>query len=107
MGEYFYIANLDKQEFIDPSDFGAPIKLGGLMRTQFSGVLPYLLCKSRNTDKRTEYYYYGRWESDSIAFVGDTSPLYRTITSSDSYEKIGELLAVEYNYFAREQLIEY
>jgi len=108
MGEYYRIVNTDSDEWIDPSDFREPIKLGGLMRSSFLGILAYLLCESKNSYlNNEEWTFAGAWGYDSIVIVGDTHPLYSTVEENNKYTNVSEQFAAEYNNFAQEQILEY
>jgi hypothetical protein len=77
MGQYHYIVNLDKKEFVNPGKFGDGLKLMefGLSGRGAMAALAVLLSNSRhmgggdlNSDD-TEYY--GRWAGDRIVIAGD------------------------------------
>lgn len=108
MGEYYRIVNTDSQEWIDPDDFGEPIKLGGLMRSNFLGILAYLLAESKNSYlDNEENAFAGAWRHESVVVVGDTHPLHSTVEDDDTYTHISNQFAAEYNRFAQEQLLQY
>lgn len=81
MGQYHYLVNLDKREFIDPHELGCGLKLG----EQFSAHGPascllFLLNCSIGRgggDIHPEYHpktvrpYIGRWVGDRVCWVGD------------------------------------
>lgn len=80
MGQYFYVANLDKREYLHPHKFGDGLKLyefgfsgGGTM-----AALALLL----STDRKGEWR--GRWLGDRVAIVGDYAK------HEPSYEEISE-----------------
>jgi hypothetical protein len=77
MGQYHYICNLDKKEYLHPHDFGDGLKL---MEFGCSGEgtllgLTILLAASNGRgggDLRSEdTEYVGRWVGDRLAIIGD------------------------------------
>jgi len=78
MGQYYKIVNIDKQEFISPSDFGSGVKL---MEFAYPGkpsmalsALAILLADGNNRgggDLRSDNSVIGSWKYDRIAVVGD------------------------------------
>lgn len=72
MGQYFVICNLDKREFLTPSDFGHGSKLGeiGLSGGGALAGLCLLLALS-GSSWYTGTPIHGRWAGDRIAIMGD------------------------------------
>ncbi len=68
MGQYFYVVNLDKQEYLHPHDLDDCLKLGEFCHTL--DVLSYLLADSYGYVKSAEI---GRWRGDRIVVAGDYS----------------------------------
>lgn len=79
MGQYHYIVNLDKQEFIHPHKLGAGLKLWEQAASGYPLTALLLLLAvsngrgggdfSEETDEHTELI--GSWGGDRIAIVGD------------------------------------
>lgn len=85
MGQYFYIANLDKREYLHPHKLGMGLKLWEICANSGAGVVPYMLRKSdeggggdQNDDKAK---WCGRWAGDRIVVIGDydSSKLFQEI----------------------------
>jgi hypothetical protein len=78
MGQYYKIVNIDKQEYISPSDFGSGVKL---MEFAYPGnpsmvlsALAILLADGNNRgggDLRSDNSVIGNWKYDRVAIVGD------------------------------------
>jgi len=78
MGQYYKIVNIDKQEYISPSDFGSGVKL---MEFAYPGkpsmalsALAILLADGNNRgggDLRSDNSVIGSWKYDRIAVAGD------------------------------------
>lgn len=72
MGEYFYIINLDKGEYLHPHMFGFGLKFG-----EVHGIagpmhgLTYLICDGEPPPREPLF---GSWVGDRIIFAGDYSP---------------------------------
>ena len=89
MGQYFLLANLDKQEYVHPHHIGGLLKLWEWCANRQAGVIPYLLRKSSETgggdvDDPEKLLYAGRWASDRIVLIGDydQSKLYDTVVDT-------------------------
>lgn len=88
MGQYFYIANLDKKEWLNPHTLGMGLKLWEICANRGAGVLPYLLRKSDEggggDQNDPDAKFAGRWAGDRIVVIGDydSSNLYEEINKS-------------------------
>jgi hypothetical protein len=77
MGQYHYICNLTKKEYIDPRTFDAGLKMLEQVHSKMTAALFLLLCCSNErgggdaplTDKTAPLL--GRWAGDRVAVVGD------------------------------------
>jgi hypothetical protein len=103
MGQYFYIVNLDKKEYLHPHKMGSGLKLWEICASNLPRVLPLLLRQSseggggdyhgENTD------IVGRWAGDRITVVGDydESKLYNE--AKESYKEISNLVRPVFDEF--------
>ena len=93
MGEYFYVANLDKKEYLHNHRFGGGLKLGEIALSGgcAAGALILLLAQG---ERRM-----GRWRGDRIVVVGDydESGLYKECqeTYRDISKEVVEELRAE------------
>lgn len=74
MGQYFYIVNLDKREYLDPLEIGCGMKLWEIAANPCLNVLALLLRQSSEGgggDIRKPYASAGRWAGDRLVIVGD------------------------------------
>ena len=74
MGQYFYIVNLTKREYIDPHRLDCGLKLIEIVASDLLNVLGLLLRQSSETgggDIQKDYRTAGRWAGNRIAIVGD------------------------------------
>ena len=74
MGQYFYIVNLDRKEYLDPINLGGGMKLLEIASNPCLAVLALLLRKSNETgggDIHKPYANAGRWAGERIVIVGD------------------------------------
>lgn len=69
MGQYFYIVNLDKKEFLHPHKFGDGLKLWEIGCSSMGTLagLTLLLGTSSGIDSELA----GRWAGNRIAIIGD------------------------------------
>ena len=93
MGQYFYVINLTKKEYLYPHKFGDGLKLmefGASGRGTMLGLALLLRQSSEGGggDYHGEHEYLGRWAGDQIAIVGDydESNLYQI--ADESYTDI-------------------
>lgn len=104
MGQYFIIANMDKRQYIDPSNFkthnedAGYSKLHHICKHIVGGVLPFLLA--------TEDYYpcMGMWAGDRIIVIGDESPRYidKIEEITTGWHEVTREVAASYLDFVRE-----
>ena len=79
MGQYHYLVNLDKKQFVHPHQIGNGLKLreqAGWDYSTATALVMLLAASSRdggrgNGDFRAEHSLVGSWAGDRIAFVGD------------------------------------
>ena len=90
MGQYFFIANLDKKEYICTWDVDSGAKFLEILCNNIARLVPYLLRKSDeggggDIDNFNELEYCGRWACDRIVIIGDydSSELYSEIREFD------------------------
>lgn len=115
-GQYYSLANLDTNEYIDPWTAGSGAKLWELCMNDVTKLLPYLLAQGANgsggdphvpwgpfgtEDDEVDWEAYydtlddasancGRWAGDRITVVGDydESGLYQTVRDSGEWTEI-------------------
>jgi hypothetical protein len=86
MGQFHYICNIDKMEYLKPSAFGDGLKL--LDHRYVLDGLGVLLAASngKGSGDYSSSKFAGRWAGDRIATIGDyfdeEDPLYATIQST-------------------------
>jgi hypothetical protein len=108
MGEYFYILNLDKKQYLHPHQLGSGLKLWEICASSAPGVLPYLTSQSNDFveyhKKQDNLILMGTWSGDRIITVGDydQSGLYGI--AEETYENISLKLREEYEKFMGEPL---
>lgn len=93
IGQYFYVVNLTKREFLHPHKLGSGLKLWELCASSASGVIPYLLRKSDEggggdqNDSKAKWC--GHWAMDNIAVIGDydSSRLFQEIDGDEEKPK--------------------
>jgi hypothetical protein len=68
MGQYFYVVNLTKKQYLHPHDFEEGLKLGEFPDTL--ALLSYLLSDSYGFVKHSLI---GAWKGDSVQVAGDYS----------------------------------
>jgi hypothetical protein len=83
MGQYYYIVNLDKQEYLYPHKLGSGLKFGEILSTKVPQVLVFLLHQSTDNGYVEGYKNAGRWAGDRITVVGDYD-------DSNLYQKVAE-----------------
>jgi hypothetical protein len=76
MGQYHYLINLSKKQFVHPHQIGNGLKLREQIGHEFSTstVLVMLLAASSGRgggDFRSQHPLVGSWAGDKIAFIGD------------------------------------
>ena len=95
MGQYFYIVNLDKKEYLHPHCFGDGLKLMefGCSSNGTMTALTFLLRKSDDGgggdfNEFESYPIVGSWAGDRIVIIGDydSSRLYQE--ADDTYKNI-------------------
>lgn len=104
MGQYFYVVNLDKREYIKPHNFGQGAKLGEFIGDS-NGVmaaLGMLLTSGEGYGDRDDRIV-GRWAGDRITIVGDYSSSNKFLTDQQIRESAlteGEVINL-YEYAAQ------
>lgn len=99
MGQYFYIVNLDRREYLDPLNLGGGMKLWEIAANPCLNVLAFLLRQSSSGgggDIQKSYVHAGRWAGDRIAIVGDYD-------ESEIFQQCGEGLYAEITDEIREE----
>lgn len=76
MGQYHYVVNLDKHEFLDPHQLGCGLKLWEQLAnfpSTGTALIPLLACSNGRGggDLNGSNEVIGRWAGDRIAIVGD------------------------------------
>ena len=95
MGQYFYIVNLDKKEYLHPHKMGSGLKFWEILATQLPQAVVYLLRQSSDSSSAGPIGdNAGRWAGDRITVVGDydDSGIYSDV---DNYEDISLLIREE------------
>jgi len=75
MGQYFYLINLDKKEYIHPFNLGGGVKLWEWL-ANYTVFLPIFLLRKSTESGGGDYHgehlpNLGRWAGDRVALVGD------------------------------------
>lgn len=109
MGQYFFIVNLDKKEFLHPHKLGMGLKLWEICINKGCGVIPYLLRKSSSMgggdiDELETFPYAGHWAGDRIVVVGDYDKSNLFQTAEENYKDISLEVRDEYEKFLGEPL---
>ena len=86
MGQYFYIVNLDKREFLHPHKLASGLKI-------------WEICANAHPLRVLGYLLHDRWYGDKICIVGDynSNGLYEEC--AESYKDISDEIIPEYNEF--------
>ena len=96
MGQYFLIANQNKQQFIDPFRLPVSEKIPALLNSDLiNSLLPYLIVGSQNRQylkfKEAGYYtqkYLGAWFGDPVDLLGDYDEEEQSRIVRSEYENI-------------------
>lgn len=106
MGQYFYIVNEDKQEFLHPHKLGSGLKFWEILANRTpTCALGFMLFKSspaeydNHAGTHVPYKHLGRWAGDRITIVGDydDSKLYNK--AEESFTDISDEVRDEFNTF--------
>ncbi len=102
MGQYFYIVNLAKREYIDPHRLDCELKLWEIVASDVLNVLGLLLrqsCETGGGDIQKEYSTAGRWAGNRIVIVGDydASSIYQRARAE--FEEISREIIDDFNDF--------
>ena len=116
MGQYHYVVNLTKKEFLHPHRLGCGLKLWEQANTE-AGVIQALfaatvISNSRGGGDFKEHEWVGRWRGDRIAVVGDYSEkddlaeedradlIYDACADEDGFKDVSDLAAkwLEHEY---------
>ena len=103
MGQYFYIVNLTKREYIDPHRLDCGLKLIEIVANDLLNVLGRLLRQSSETGggdiQKKDYRTAGRWAGNRIVIVGDydASGIYER--ARKGFEDISREIIDDFNYF--------
>jgi hypothetical protein len=102
MGQYFLLANEDKEEFVCPWEVGGLAKFYEWLWNDQARLLVWLLRRGSETgggdvEDPAVYQTLGRWAGDRVSLVGDydESGLYQK--ARERYRDISALLYQEYN----------
>lgn len=117
MGQYYYIVNTEKKEYINAHNLGGGLKLWEIMVNPISGLYTYLTAESSGSgggDPRFSTEHMGRWSNNRIVTVGDyndsgpNAGLFQEVEDNPEYEEISsQSLVDEYNKFYGEDVLEY
>lgn len=108
MGQYYFIVNLDRKEYINPHELGAGLKMWEICANSIAGVLPYLLGQSTGQgggDPDRDIATFGRWAGDRVVVVGDYDEsdeygdLYKRAREDEGYKEISDEVRDDYNSF--------
>ena len=89
MGEYYYIVNLDKKEYVAI----VPVKFVEWLANENSKVL-FWLCTAL-TEGSGKYETLGRWAGDRVVVIGDYNPDYNKVMKgcrNITYDVVREIL---------------
>ena len=99
MGQYFYVANIDKKQFLHPHTFGDGLKLleFGASGRGTMAALALLLADNRDGDRWGDSPLIGSWCGDRIVVAGDYGPPDSSGESvhdqcSEEFEDISEVM---------------
>ena len=100
MGQYFYVVNIDKQEYLHPHDFKCQLENGqtsceGLKMGEFPGTLDLLAHLTCDSYAYAKHPLVGSWVGDRVQIAGDYSNKKFTLQSED-----GESETFDCLYFA-------
>jgi hypothetical protein len=104
MGQYFYIINTDKKEYIDPDNMNSGLKLWEICNNiGANSLLIYLLRESEDESsagggigKNA-----GRWARDRIVVVGDYAKSGLFHIAKETYKEISNSIKKEFQHFMR------
>lgn len=102
MGQYFYIVNLDKKEFLHPHKLGMGLKLWEICANDGAGVIAYLLRQSSGRgsgDIHGNPTWAGHWAGDRLTVVGDYDESRLYDMAKKTYKDISLLVRPEYEEF--------
>jgi hypothetical protein len=105
MGQYFYIVNMDKKEYLHPHHLGSGLKFWEILATNIPRLLAYLLRESEDSSSAGEIgKNAGRWAKDRIVIVGDYAESHIYQDAQDNYKDISEELLEDgdFNKFMEE-----
>jgi hypothetical protein len=68
MGQYFYLVNVDKKQFIHPHQIGNGLKIGEQLGWKYSTEVVAKLLASERSDIHPLI---GEWRGDHVGFAGD------------------------------------
>lgn len=94
MGQYFYIVNTTKEEYLHPHKFGSGLKFLEFTSDPCSAMtaLAHLLAQSSDVPGWQGNEITGRWIGDNIVIVGDYDNSGLFDTASDDYTDISNAL---------------
>ena len=97
MGTYYIVANDSKKEYVDPFDFGDPIKKFGILTGHHGKAIASLLIDPQRDKKYEE----GYWSGDKIRVIGDNNPDHEYV--EDNYTNISFHLIAKMMYWENEE----
>jgi len=103
MGQYFFIVNLDKKEYLHPHKMGSGLKLWEICADNLPRVLPLLLRQSSEGGggdyHGEDFNVVGRWAGDRITVVGDYDESGLFEEAEESYKEISDLVRPTFDDF--------
>jgi len=97
MGQYYFVVNLTKREYINAWDLGGVAKFSEWLLNRQTGVIIWLLRKSDDYERDyfKDYKYLGRWAGDRIVLIGDYDSSNLVDELYKSYKNISVDLVME------------
>lgn len=102
MGQYFYIVNLDKKEYLHPHNLGHGLKLWEICMNPCLNVLGFLLRQSSEGgggDINKDYKFAGHWAGNRIVVVGDYDESKLYDKANKQFKEISQEIRKEWNDF--------
>lgn len=100
MGEYYFIVNLDKRQYLNSFKFGDGLKLMQVARGRVMTALTLLLVDGENSGGENSLI--GHWAGDRIVVAGDYADKMRFIEDPD-WEELGKMNKPNLHHWAEKK----